>query len=265
MDRRRFLQTLAIGTAPALAGCPEEGRSTDSAPTVSSVETSYPLLAGAYYTVTAKSVDDPGEASVAFEDLSAPSRLELANAVSRIRYLSEESRLLVERYHEGTVAYRNSTFDVRVGVGDDFDPEHGPKFDPDWTQPVVLAAHASDGELAVSITNDLDAPLAVHHYGRPYFGVLLAVGETAAVLGHDAYRENEHVQTSGTVTTERVTGGAWRTETLSPGESLGESYAIPREHPAESTIWLSMPIGDRSSELFGNANTTVTGTIALGP
>lgn len=288
MDRRRFLASLAVGSVPAVAGClggirapdrtappaaldsedfPESLCSTpsrDHAPPVSEIETAYPRFAS-HYVVTARPVADPDRRPVPFERLSPGGRFEVANAVGRGLYLSGRNTLRYTDPDPDVVSYRGSTFDVDVGVADVFGPDRGPCYDEDWTDPVGLDAGVEGGELTVTLTNALDARLAVHHYGRPYFGVLTAVGESATVIEHDAYEGNDRIRTDGVVTTERTPEAERETEALTPGGALQESYRLPDALPAESRIWLSVPIGDDSTELFGDRETTMTATVTLEP
>lgn len=265
VNRRGFLQSAAIGTLSTVAGCLYPGAAPSSPASVSEIATGYPLFSAAYYDVTATRVFDPEDAPVAFDDLPGGARLELANAVGRDRYVvGRPPELLSADLHRAVLSYRGSTFEVRIGVGDRFsEPTHGPDGDPDWVEPVDPVANVDGSELTITIANALDTGLAVHHVGRPYLGVIVAVGESPSVLDHDYYVRNEHIDASGVVTTAEDPADAWETQTLSPGGSLRETYVVPDDRPDESTVWFAIPIGDESTELFGNRSTLLTATISL--
>lgn len=264
LDRRSVLRSIAVGTISAVGGCTGSGRSRGSSASVSEIETRYPDFAG-YYAVTGNPVDDPERTPVQFEALSPESRLEVANGISRALYQTDRSPHLTEDdRHREPITYQGSTFDMAVAVADVFDePEHGPGYDPDWREPVEFDARVEEDELAFTLTNELDDPLEVHHYGRPYFGVLTAVNGTPALLDHEQYDANEFIRTGDVVRAVSSYEIDRRVTPLSPGTSLRESYALPDGLPDESTIWLSVPIGDESTDLFGNRTRRVAATISI--
>jgi hypothetical protein len=264
MDRRSVLRSIAVGTVPAVGGCAESGLHSRSTASVVGIETSYPDFAG-HYTVEGTLVDDPERTPVQFEALTPGSRIEVANGISRVLYRTDQPPQLTEDgKHREPITYQGSTFDVGVSVADVFrEPEYGPDHDPDWREPVEIDSRVEGGDLAVTLTNELVDPLDVHHYGRPYFGVVTAVNGRPALLDHEQYDTNEFVRTEDVVRASSSSEIAGQTTPLSSGTSLRESYDLPNPLPDESTIWLSVTIGDDSIEMFGNRIRTVAATISI--
>lgn len=58
MIRRPFLQSLAIGTVSTVAGCSEIALSTDEVPTVTGIETGYPMLDATFYHVDSELLEE---------------------------------------------------------------------------------------------------------------------------------------------------------------------------------------------------------------
>lgn len=259
-----------------------------STPRVSNVETSYlnPFVRQIWATKLA--VDDP----VAFEDLSEGYQLAVANAITRTEYQSDPR----PEGPEG-VRYRGSTFEIRSSVAD---PAEQPKTPggPEWRTPLSLSAAVEDESFVVSVTNELDDPFPVHHYARPspYFSVLTAVSDNPKLLPHDGYDHMEALRTKNVVRVpsdefwaRKIRRPGESTDTrsptatedlpsfetvldqleksqvthLDPGQSLRESYGLPSDLPPESTVWLSLPIGDDSTELTDGTTWTFTATITL--
>jgi len=274
MHRRTYLRSVALGAVATVGGCLEsgddggpggsEGPDASSA-SVGGVELHYPQFSPSTYSITGEIADGADEDPIPFADLSHQARVEVANAVARDRYQTGKSpAVLEEDVHLGAVEYRGATVTTTVAVADRFQqPEHGPDGDPDWRDPVAVDASVSGGDLALAVTNELDDSLPVHHYGRPYLGVLIAVGETVATLGHGAYGENEFVRTGDVLRTERVRASEREAEPLSPGESLEASYRLPDRPPEDPSVWLALPIGDDSADLLGNQSTVVAATVTL--
>lgn len=273
MDRRTYLRSLALGSVATVAGCLEgdasgddsDGSTDGPAASVSTVETTYPQFSASYYSVTASRADEADGETVPFEEIPHRARIEVANGVARDRYVIGESpAVLGEDLHHGAIEYRGTPIGLSVAVADRFQqPEHGPEGDPDWSEPIELDATVSGTALEVTLTNELDRELPIHHYGRPYFGVLVAVGETATTLSHEAYSENEFVETDDPIRTRRVTRAALTTETLSPGDSLAESYGLPETLPDDATVRPSVRGGDDSVDLFGNQQTVLAATLEI--
>lgn len=216
-----------------------------------------------WYTVRGNLVADP-EQPTSFAELSPENRVMVASAITRAGYLTYESPQLSTSGNDPIVAYDGASFDVTVSVADIFrEPEHGPEYDPDWTDPVSLDARVLDDTLVLTLTNELDVPLDVHHFGRPYFGVLTAVSETPTLLPHDRYEENEFIRTEPIVHTVGLLELERRAEPLDPGDSLQDGYDLPESLPAESTVWLSLPIRDDDVEMFGDYNPSFTARISL--
>lgn len=269
MDRRSFLRCAAFGVVPGTVGCLGRRAPVSRGSSVGNVETSYPRLSAASYDVDAEPLE-PGDSLVnvgggpiSFEELSAANRVEVANAIHRGLYWTDDSGLVSADRHNAVVTYRGSRFALGVGVADRWSTEHGPGNDLDWTDPVDLAVDVAGGELRVALTNELDVDLPVYHFGRPYFGVLVAVAGTTVVLDHDHYEENDLVRTSGIVTTGDVREADRRRAALAPGESLDESYALPDRLPAESKVHVSAWLGGDSIEQFPNPRTVLNGTFTL--
>lgn len=282
MHRRTYLEStgsglVALGTLAGVSGCiagggPDDGTDTasdgddstelDGDPTT--LDLRYPEFQAAFYYVEATPASSDASA-VTFEELSHESRVEVANGVARERYLTASPAVLEDDAHTGPVEYRGQRFDVSVMVADRFqEPEYGPESGPDWSDPAAIEITAADGELQVELENVLDDPLPVHHAGRPYFGVLTAVGETAVVLEHDAYDTSEHVQEAdGILRTDRIPDTARTAETLDPGEALTDRYGIPSDWPEDARIWITARIGDESIDRLGNRSVTATGTYVL--
>lgn len=271
MDRRTYLRSLGVGTV-AVAGCltggdrdgSDDGDGTGDDVGLA-VQTRYPLFSAAYYSLTGSLAEESDGEPVPFGELPRQARIEVANAVSRDRYVTDGPVSVLDTdVHHDAVSYGGSPVTVAVAVADRFrEPEHGPEGDPDWRDPVSVDASVTDGELVVALANELERPLAVHHYGRPYFGVLTAVDDASVHLPHDRYAENEFVREGDVYRTERVRGSSLRSETLSPGEELSETYGLPASVPDGSTVWLSAPIGDESVDLFGNRRTVVAASITV--
>lgn len=225
----------------------------------SPIALSYPRYRASYYPITARR--SSADASVDFTELSSAERIEVANAIGRSQYLTADPAVLdAERHHE-TVAYRGDAYDITVAVADRFqEPEHGPRGDSDWRAPITVETVTDGTHCWVRLRNELDQPLPIHHYGRPCFGVLTAVGESAATLDHPAYDENASIHTDGTIRTERIGGERRRTDRLAAGASVTERYALPPSLPENSRVWVSVRIGGESTELLGNQSTSATGT-----
>lgn len=280
MHRRTYLRSLGPAALAATAGClegddppgdagdPEDEPDGDGPIATGDdlqVETAWPEFAAAYYSIGASPADDPDEEPVPLADLPRQARVEVANAVSRPRYLTSDSPTVLDRdAHQDVVDYRGTPVSIAVAVADRFgEPEHGPEGDPDWRPPVAVEASAADGQLSLSARNQLDEPLAVHHYGRPYFGVLTAVAEDAVPLQHERYADNEHVRAGDPPRTDRVRHAEYRTETLDPDEALVETYGIPDEAGAGAAVWFEVPVGDESVDRLGNRRVSVAASASL--
>jgi hypothetical protein len=289
MRRRSYLRTTGAGMAAlasvaGLGGCLADGAGdgadgdgndggggedgTDDDPTIDGTATSldlrYPEFRAAYYEMAAGPAGS-GESAIAFEDLSTAARVEVANAVAREEYLTATPALLEEDGHLQPIAYRDEAFDVAVSVADRFaEPEYGPESGDDWEDPVAIEVATEDDALTVALRNVADRPVPVHHLGRPYFGVLIAVGDDPVPLEHDAYESNPHVrEVGGLLRTADVVPEDRTTETLAPGEALTERYGIPEERPDEARIWIAARVGGESVDRLGNRRVTVAGTHEL--
>lgn len=229
-----------------------------------SLDLRYPEFRAAYYAMEAGPAADDASA-IAFAELSTAARVEVANAVAREQYLTASAALLEEDAHQQPIAYRGQRFDVAVSVADRFsEPEHGPESGDDWQDPVAIEVSASDGALTVALRNVGETRLPVHHVGRPYFGVLTAVGDAAVPLDHDAYGANPHVrEVGGLLRTADVPDADRTTETLDPDGTLTERYGIPADRPDGARVWIAARIGGESIDRLGNRRVTATGTYVL--
>gem|GEM_PF-4423259 len=227
------------------------------------VDLSYPKFQAAYYTIEGTPSD--AAAAIEFADLSAESRLEVANAVTQARYVTDAPAVLEDGAHTEPVGFRGESFSLSVAVADQFrEPEHGPDGDPDWRDPVAIRATVGGSELSVAVENRLEQPLPVSHYGRPYFGALIAVNGTSATpLEHEAYSSNPTITTEGILRTGALRSIPDTVDTLAQGESLTETYQLPADLPDVARVWLSAEIGGEAIDLLGNRSTTVTGTARL--
>lgn len=236
MERRSVLRTLGVGAGSAVAGClVDRGR---SAASVAAIKTAYPTAAAAQYYVHGEPVDEPDDPPVRFDSLSPQARLEVANGIARPQYVTSRSPEILD-LEQPTVACQGEPFRTSVGITDGVR-----RRDPDVVDLVGLEATVSGSELELVLTNELEEPITISHYGRPYFGALVAVNGSTTLLHHDWYEENEAIRTRGTgteiVSTDRFPSRD-RTETLTPGVSLRESYRIRESPPDESVVWLSVP------------------------
>lgn len=264
MRRRTYLRSLALG-ATVTAGCLETGSGQEGDASVSDVELRYPQFSAATYHVSASPVQEFEGEPVPFGECSRQSRIEIANGVARAEYRTGESPAVLEadRHHE-VVDYRGTPVSLTVSVADRFqEPEHGPDADPDWEDPIAVDASVAEGELTVELRNGHGEPIPVFHYGRPYLGVLTAVGGTATPLEHQRYEDNEFVRTGDPLRTERVRHSDRQRETLAPGDSLTESYVLPSSLPETATVWFAIPIGDETTDPLGNGRTSLAATITL--
>jgi len=249
----------------AVGGCLGRSSSGGSDASVTGIETRYPGLPPTKYDIDGNPVDSVEGTPVEFETLSSSARLEAANAIARTGYVTDESpALLADDTHSKAIAYKGTAYEVEISVADAFrDFKLGPEEDPNWRKPVTVDASVRGTELTVSLTNDLDIPLTVHHYGRPYFGVLLAVGESTTLLGHSHYEENPTILTDGTVRATKPSQRERQTSSLSPESAIEDSYTLPELIPDNSQIWLSLRIGDESIDQFNNRWTTLTAILSL--
>lgn len=232
--------------------------------TATTLDLRYPEFRAAYYAMEAGQAADDAS-PIAFEELSTATQVEVANAVAREEYLTASPAILEEDGHQHPIAYRGHRFDVAVSVADRFaEPEYGPESGDDWQDPVVIEVAAGDGPLTVALRNVGDEAIPVHHLGRPYFGVLVAVDDAAVPLEHDAYGSNPHVrEVEGLLRSADVAHGDRTTETLAPGEALTERYGIPTERPGDARVWIAARVGGESVDRLGNRRVTVAGTYEL--
>lgn len=230
----------------------------------SAVDLSYPEFGPSYYDVVAEPAGTDAE-PVPFADLSADSRLEVASAVARGTYVTDDPVVLDEDLHQQPVDFGSQTFHISVAVADRFaEAQHGPEGDEDWESPVSLETATVDGSFWVRLRNDLDRDLPLQHYGRPYFGALVAVGaEDVATLSHDLYDQNRFIVTQEPIQTNRVADAQRTAGTLAPGEVVTERYDVPADAPADGRVWCSVSIGDESIDLLGNRRATATGVASL--
>lgn len=263
-NRRSVLHSIAIGTVSTVGGCLGRGVSSDSTASILEIKTHYPDFGG-YYAVKGTLMDDSERTPVQFEELPSKSQIEVANSIRRTRYLTDQPpQLTKNNQHSEPITYQGSTFNIDISVADVVaKPKHGPDYDSNWREPVTFNARVEDGTLTVTLTNELDYPLDIYHYGRPYFGVLTAINGTTVLLSHEQYDANEYIQTEDVIRAISSHEIERQAKSLSPGNSLRESYALPNDLPDESTIWLSLPIGDESIKMFGNRIRTVTTNISI--
>lgn len=232
--------------------------------TATSLDLRYPEFRAAYYAIEVGPADDDAS-TIAFEELSTAARVEVANAVAREAYLTATSALLNEDAHKQPIAYRGREFDVAVSVADRFgEPEYGPESGDDWRDPLAIEVAPGDGSLTVALRNVGDVPLPVHHLGRPSFGVLVAVGDAAVPLAHDAYDSNQHVrEVDSLLRTADVAPADRTTETLAPGEALTERYGLPDQRPDGGRVWIAARVGGESVDRLGNRRVYATATYQL--
>lgn len=225
------------------------------------VDLAYPKFRASYYTIEGSPSDAPP--AIEFADLSAESRLEVANAVTQPRYVTDVAAVLEDAAHTQPVGFRGESFSLSVAVADRFrEPEHGPDGDPDWRDPVAIRATVGGGDLSIALENRLEQPLPVSHYGPPDFGALIAVDGTDAVpLEHEAYESNPTITTEGILRTGALRSIPDTVETLGEGESLTETYQLPADVPEDARVWLSAEIGGEEINLLGNGQTTVTAVL----
>lgn len=261
MRRRAALRLIAVGAASVTAGCPRGSAPIGTPRPDHPGILTYPDLPPSTYSTDASTVDDFEGTPNEFEALPERIRFIIANAIHR----SEYSTATLPKMDDGErsielVDYRGQTVDVAVGHGDAFTkPEYGPASAGEWRDPVTVDASVSGGELTVTLHTELDRPLNVNHFGRPYFGVLVAVGAPPVVLDHDAYETNEHIRTDGLVRTEYLVERS-ETTTIEPGNALHETYGVPEDHSGESLVRISTEVGGESADWLGNRATTVATT-----
>lgn len=270
MKRRSLLKSAVTGSVAAVAGCQRMDTGTQSSEQRANVTYRYPWFQTNYLTTVQRSTKvqpspETERTPLQFDELPATARFEFANAVHRDGFRSRRGpTLLRDDIDYENVEYRGTVFDIGVGVADRFrEPEHGPDGDPEWTDPVAIDPRSTDGELTVTITNELGFEVDFHHEGQPYFGVLTAVGDTSAVLGHDQYEANEFIRTDDIVQTEDVPRDQQDTKTLAAGETVEDSYRIPERLSGEAKIWVPIWLGGESVDVFGNRRTLVSATISI--
>lgn len=260
MNRRAYLRAVtAVGAIGISAGCLGDGD--DQEATGSPATLTYPLFPPTVYDLSSERVSDPDGTPTPFADLSSEARLELATVVHRGVIRSGNPQALRDE-EVGYVQYRDAVWGASGGVGDAFtQPEHGPEGDPDWEDPAPVRTSVDDGELTVTLSNALETDLPVHFPAPPAFGVLVAVGESAAVLDHDGYADSDHVRTDGIVRAQPGRPSEYdETRQLSPGESLSETYAVPDDLTGEATVRTSIWIGDDSFDMLGNRRQLLVAT-----
>lgn len=263
MRRRTALRTIAAGAISVTAGCSSGNADRQTPRPRRPGVLNYPRLPPCAYSCHVDSVDTPEGTPTEFEALGELARLELANTVHRGICRTSESPAVLDLPSDDLVDYRGRTFEIGVAVSDFCgETEHGPQGEGEWHDPVTIAGTVSDGELTVELGNELDQPLDVHHFGRPYFGVLVAVGQQSTVLDHDAYETNEHVSTDGLVRTEYLVERK-ETTTVAPGDALRETYDVPEDLSGESIVRVSMKVGDESVDRLGNEATFVVTRLDL--
>lgn len=261
MRRRRALRLLATGVASAIAGCPsgnaEVGTPRPDRPGI----VTYPEIPPTVYIARASTVEKPENTPKEFETLPKRVRLEVANAIHRDEYTTAKPPEISGM--EGSVKlvdYRGQTFDLGVAHGDGpRKPEYGPASASAWEDPVRIDASISGGELTVALHNELEQPIAVNHFGRPYFGVLVAVGTLPVVLDHIAYETNDQIRTDDLVQTEDHVDRP-ETKRLASGNVLRETYGVPKNLSGESLVRISTEIGGESADWLGNRATKVATT-----
>lgn len=260
MRRRPVLATTGLALSFPLAGClaTAPGGGARELASDATVETEYPTFSTYYFMRVGTDVQVlPEGTPIHYEDLTHPGKIAFINSLIRDGYYLDGTT--ARRLNRNAIEYQGELFAVSVGVADMFTPpEHGPEGDENWREPVDFGAviDISEDTLTISIMNVMDTTLAIHHSGEPYFGVLAAVGESTSHLDHPKYQENDAITTWTVARMTEKPGG--EVEHLEPTGVLSETYELPPAFSTPNTVWLSVPIGDDSTDRLGNRKRRVS-------
>lgn len=185
----------ATETAPESTPTDEETETETpqvSTPSASVAESNYMWHVPHPLSATKMDVDDP----VAFEDLSDDYQVVVANGIIRSGYPLDHNYSLDAE----AVRYEGSTFSIGVASVWPSPPEKTPG-GAGWQEPLSLSASVEDESFVVSVTNEMDEPIPVHHYERPspYFSILVAVSDDPKLLSHDGYEHMKALRTEDVV------------------------------------------------------------------
>lgn len=269
MNRRALLRAVGAGSAVTVAGCLSDASSPisndsseDDGPLPDEdVESSGddrvsvdPLAPHdgrmPTYGVTVDRVDvPPDDAPYAIDDLEPDARREFAAAVATGRYEAETAAITGSDAYLEPIAYGEYAFEAVTDVGTD---QRG---DDDWTDPVALQVSLDGKNLTVALRNVATEAIDVTVLGGPTFGPLLAqTDEVRVPLEHSEYADIDAITVDDGLIYADYSELRNRREsvTLSPDETLEDTYQVPGKTPSGAEVWLLVSytgeeIGDRKS------------------